>query len=101
MTKNNLKSNRYQGPNRRGRETGRESAMLTALITCHYCKKSGHKARDCKNFENEYEMEKSGKLNQRGRMILLTRSDDFDHLDLAISKESKRTEYTLCAISGK
>ena len=37
VTKNNPESKRYQGSNRRGRETGRESAMLTALITCHYC----------------------------------------------------------------
>ena len=29
------------------REISRESAMLTALITCHYCKKTGHKVRDC------------------------------------------------------
>ena len=64
MTKNNPQSNSYQGSNRRrGRETGRESAMSTALITCHYCKKPGHKVRDCKNLEKEYEMEKSGKLN--------------------------------------
>ena len=31
----------------------------------------------------------------------LTRSDNLDHLDLAISKESKRTESACCAISGK
>ena len=63
VTKKNPESNRYQGPNRRGRETGRESAMSTALITCHYCKKPGHKVRDCKKLQKEYEMEKSGKLN--------------------------------------
>ncbi|CAN0268098.1 unnamed protein product, partial [Ascophyllum nodosum] len=45
VTKKNPESNRYQGSNRRGRETGRESAMSTALITCHYCKKTGHKVR--------------------------------------------------------
>ena len=33
--------------------------------------------------------------------IQLTRSDNLDHLDLAISKESKRTESACCAISGK
>ena len=33
--------------------------------------------------------------------IQLTRSDNLDHLDLVISKESKRTESTCCAISGK
>ena len=33
--------------------------------------------------------------------IQLTRSDTRDHLDLAISKESKRTESACCAISGK
>ena len=33
--------------------------------------------------------------------IQLTRSDNLDHLDLAISKESKRTESTCCAVSGK
>ncbi|CAN0314394.1 unnamed protein product [Ascophyllum nodosum] len=31
----------------------------------------------------------------------LTRSDNLDHLDLAVSKESKRTESAYCAISGK
>ena len=32
---------------------------------------------------------------------LTTRSDNLDHLDLAISKGSKRTESACCAISGK
>ena len=34
-----------QGSNRRVREKGRESAISTG-ITCHYCKKPGHKVRD-------------------------------------------------------
>ena len=63
VMKKNPESNKYQGSNRRGRETGRESAMSTALITCHCCKKPGHKVKDCKKMEREYEMEKSGKLN--------------------------------------
>ena len=33
--------------------------------------------------------------------IQLTRSDNLDYLNLAISKESKRTESASCAISGK
>ena len=33
--------------------------------------------------------------------IQLTRSDNLDHLDLAIPKESRRTESACCAISGK
>ena len=33
--------------------------------------------------------------------IQLMRSDNLDHLDLAISKESKQTESACCAISGK
>ena len=33
--------------------------------------------------------------------IQLSRSDNLDHLDLAISKGSKRTESACCAISGK
>ena len=33
--------------------------------------------------------------------IQLTWSDNLDHLDLAISKESRRTESAYCAISGK
>ena len=33
--------------------------------------------------------------------VLLTTSDSLDHLDLAISKESKRTESAWCAVSGK
>ena len=59
VTKTNLESNRYQGSNRKGRETGRESAMSTALITCHYCEKAGNKARECKKMERDCEMEKS------------------------------------------
>ena len=59
VTKKNPESNRYQGSNRRGRETGRESAMSTALITCHYCKKTGHKVRECKTLEREGDREKS------------------------------------------
>ena len=45
MTKKNPESNRYQGSNRRERKTGRESTMSTALITCHCCKKPGHKSK--------------------------------------------------------
>ena len=52
VAKNKSESNRYQGSNCRGRETGRESAMSAAFITCHYCKKPGHKVRDCKKLEN-------------------------------------------------
>ena len=65
VTKKNPECNRYQGPNRSGRETGRESAKSTALIiTCHYCcKKTGHEVRECKKMESDCEMEKSGKLN--------------------------------------
>ena len=58
-TKKNPEFNRYQGSNRRGRETGRESAMSTALITCHYCKKAGYKVRECNKMERDCEMEKS------------------------------------------
>ena len=58
LTKNNSESKRYQELNRRGRENGRESAMSTAFINCHYCGKPGHKVRDCENLEREHEMEK-------------------------------------------
>ena len=51
VTKKNPESNMYQGSNRRERETGRESAMSTALTTCHCCKKPGHKVRECKKLE--------------------------------------------------
>ena len=37
--------------------------MSTAFITCHYCKKPGHKVRDCKKLKIEDEMKKLGKLN--------------------------------------
>ena len=57
VTKTNQESNRWC------RENGRESAMPTAFITCHSCKKPGHKVRDCKKLERECEMEKYGKLN--------------------------------------
>ena len=59
VTKKNPEPNRYQGSNRRGGETGRESAMSTAFITCHYCKKAGHKVRECKQLERDCETEKS------------------------------------------
>ena len=49
-----------QESNCRCRENGRESAMSTAFITCHYCKKPGHKVSDCKKLERDCEMEKSG-----------------------------------------
>ena len=38
--------------------------MSTAFITCHNCKKPGHKVRDCEKLEKDYELEKSEKLNQ-------------------------------------
>ena len=41
-------TNKNQELDRRGRENGREAAMSTAFINCHYCKKPGHKVRDCK-----------------------------------------------------
>ena len=66
MTKKNPEYNRYQGSNRRGRETGRESAMSTAFITCHYCKKAGHKVKECKKLERDCEMEKS-RNHERGK----------------------------------
>ena len=59
VTKKNPEFNRHQGSNRRGRKTGRESAVSTAFITCHYCKKAGHKVRECKKLETDCEMEKS------------------------------------------
>ena len=40
VTKKNEEFKRYQESNRRGRQNGRESAMLTVSITCHYCKKN-------------------------------------------------------------
>ena len=59
VTKKNSESNRYQGSNRRDRETGRESAMSTAFTTCHCCKKAGQKVKQCKQLERDCEMEKS------------------------------------------
>ena len=44
---------------------------------------------------------KAGSIIDLGLLsIQLTRSDNLDHLELAISKESKRTESACCAISG-
>ena len=57
-TKKSPESNRYQGSNRGGRETSRKSAMSIALITRHYCKKAGHKVRECGKLERDCEMEK-------------------------------------------
>ena len=61
VTKKKSESKRYQGSNHRGREAGRESAMSTAFITksCHYCKKAGHKVRECKKMERDCEVKKS------------------------------------------
>ena len=70
VTKKNQESKRYQEPNRRGWKNGRESATSTAFITCHYCKKRGHKVRDCKTLEGEYEMEKSGKVNHEREKVV-------------------------------
>ena len=45
---------------------------------------------------------KAGSIVHLGLFSMqLTRSDNLDHLDLAISKERKRTESACCAISGK
>ena len=64
VTKKNQQSRRYQELNRRGRDNSWKSAMLTALIPCHHCKKSGRIVRNCKiKLEREYEMEKSEKIN--------------------------------------
>ena len=43
VTKKNPESKRYQESKRRCREIGKQSAMSTAFITCHYCKKPGPK----------------------------------------------------------
>ena len=91
-TKINPESNRYQGSNRRGRETGRESAMSTALITCHYCKKPGHKVRDCKILEKEYDMEKSGKLNHEREKKLCSYHQTSSHLDKQCYHQMGKTE---------
>ena len=60
MTKNNQDTKKNQESNRRCCGNGRESALSTAFITCHYCKKPGHKVRDCKKLERDCEVEKSG-----------------------------------------
>ena len=45
--------------------------MSTAIITCHYCKKSGYKVRNCKRkLEREYEMEKSGNFNHEREKVV-------------------------------
>ena len=39
---------------------------MPTVITCYYRKKLGHKVRDCKRkLGSEFEMEKSGKFNDR------------------------------------
>ena len=47
VTEKNQESKKYHESNRRCRKNGRESAMSTAYITCHYCKKTGYKVGDC------------------------------------------------------
>ena len=42
--------------------------MSTAFITCHYCKKTGHKGRDCKTkLESEVKMENKKSSIMRDR----------------------------------
>ena len=90
VTKNNLDFNMYQGANRRGRETGRESAMSTALITCHYCKKPGHKVKECKKLEIDCEMEKS--RNQEREKKLFSYHQTSSHSDKQCHHQMGKTE---------
>ena len=42
--------------------------MSTTVITCHYCKKLGHKVKYCKRkFENEFDVESQKKIVTRER----------------------------------
>ena len=93
-TKNNPESNRYQGSNRRGRETGRGSAMSTALITCHYCKKPGHEVRDCKKLEKEYEFKNSGKLNHEREKKCCSYHQTNSHLDKQCYQQMRKSKKT-------
>ena len=45
--------------------------------------------------------QKNSSLNLGALSVQLTRVDSMDHLDLPIAKENRRTEFDLCAISGK
>ena len=75
VTKKNPEPKRYQELNRRGRKNCRESAMSTDFISCHYCKKTDHKVRDCKiKLERECEMEKSkiSKMESRKNVVAYT-----------------------------
>ena len=65
MTKKNQESNRSC------RENGRESAMSTAFITCHFCKKTGPKVRDCKKLERDCEMKKSGNHERKSGVVTI------------------------------
>ena len=93
VTKKNQESNRYQESDRRFREKGRGPAMSTAFMTGHYCKKTGHKAKDIKTLEREYEMVKSGKLNhERGkkwRSYHQTNSHSYKHCYQQMGKSEK------------
>ena len=90
MTKENPEFNRYQGAKRRGRETGRESAMSTALITCHYCKKPGHKVKEWKKLERDCEMEKS--LNHEREKKLCSYHQTSSHSDKQCYHQMGKTE---------
>ena len=90
VTKNNPEFNRYQGANRRGRETGRESAMSTALITCHYCKKPGHKVNECKKLEIDCEREKS--RNHEREKKLFSYHQTSSHSDKQCHHQMGKTE---------
>ena len=92
VTKNNPESKRYQEPNRRGRENGRKSAMSTALITCHYCKKTGHKVREHKKLERQCEMEKSGKLNYEREKKWCSYHQTNSHLDKNCYQQMVKSE---------
>ena len=98
VTKNNPESNRYQRSNRRDRETGRESAMSTAFTTCHYCKKAGHKVRECKQLERDCEMEKSQNHEREKKWCSYHRTSS--HSDKQCYHQMGKTEKNKNGVAG-
>ena len=71
---------RIQESNRKGRDSGQESA-IPAVVTCHHCKKTGDKIKYCKLL-TELDVVKSDKFNNdRNKWCKYFRSDSHSNED--------------------
>ena len=62
-------------------DSGSKSA-ISAVVTCHDCKKTGHKNKDCNRLTKRSDMAKSGNLkNSRNKWHTYHRSNDHPNED--------------------